>query len=185
MTVRVARCAACGAETAGATCEERFERLLELDHSRREPWGPLHGVAVACFFLQHPGHPLAPRGDDGPGRALLETFLAGSREALRALTEGARRRNSHRNRKRNRNRDARPGGLRDPGDPGYPGGLAAPSAPPGPERPAPTTFGVTIAEVSVDGGFPAAGHEERVRAWAAATLAALAGDDARRPPGQE
>lgn len=162
MTVSVTRCAGCGATTSGASCEERFERLLELDHSQREPWGPLHGVAVACFLLQHPGHPLAGPGRPGPRLVVLRAFLDGGREGLRALTATLRRGNSHRRR----------------------GAPSWPAEPELPERPAPTTFGVTIADVSADGGFPAAGHEERVRAWAAATLAALAGEDARRPPGQ-
>ncbi len=35
-------------------CQERFEALLALDHSRREPWGPRHGLAVAVHTLQHP-----------------------------------------------------------------------------------------------------------------------------------
>jgi hypothetical protein len=35
-------------------CDARFEQLLALDHSRQEPWGPLHGLAFACFALQHP-----------------------------------------------------------------------------------------------------------------------------------
>ncbi|MFI9461173.1 DUF5946 family protein [Streptomyces xiamenensis] len=161
--MRAARCAACGAETAGASCEERFERLLALDHSQREPWGPLHGVVVACFLLQHPGHPLAGPGSPGPRLALLRAFLDGGRDGLRALTGALRRGNSHRRR----------------GAPPWPGAEPEP-----PERPAPTAFGVTLADVAVDGGFPAAGHEERVRAWAADTLTALAGDAARRAPGQ-
>jgi hypothetical protein len=38
------------------------------------------------------------------------------------------------------------------------------------DRPAPVSFRVTIADVAMDGSFPAAGHGERMRAWAAATV---------------
>src|SRR5689334_14386105 len=49
------RCAECGAEFEnGDSCAERFDRLLALDHSRREPWGSRHGQAFAAFALQHP-----------------------------------------------------------------------------------------------------------------------------------
>ncbi len=41
---------------------ELFERLLALDHSRQEPWGPLHGVVVACHRLQQAAEPV--RSDD-------------------------------------------------------------------------------------------------------------------------
>ncbi|MCK1817017.1 DUF5946 family protein [Streptomyces sp. XM4011] len=44
------------------------------------------------------------------------------------------------------------------------------------EGAAPTGFGVTIADVAVDGSFPAAGYEDRVRAWAGSTLAAWSAD---------
>ena len=43
------------------TCGELFDRLLALDHSRRQPWGALHGEAVACYFLQHSRAKRAPR----------------------------------------------------------------------------------------------------------------------------
>lgn len=60
----------------GVTCGELFDRLLALDHSRRQPWGPLHGQAVACYFLQHPHAPRAPR-ESAPLWAFLESFAAG------------------------------------------------------------------------------------------------------------
>lgn len=49
-------CPDCGATyaTPGVDCQARFHALLALDHSRREPWGPLHGLAFAAFALQHP-----------------------------------------------------------------------------------------------------------------------------------
>ena len=50
------RCPECGARyaTDGDSCQTRFEQLLALDHSRREPWGSRHGQAFAAFVLQHP-----------------------------------------------------------------------------------------------------------------------------------
>ena len=50
------RCAECGAvyDAVGDSCAARFETLLALDHSRREPWGSRHGQAFAAFALQHP-----------------------------------------------------------------------------------------------------------------------------------
>jgi hypothetical protein len=49
-------CAQCGATFADATqnCEERFDTLLALDHSRVQPWGSRHGLAFSTFALQHP-----------------------------------------------------------------------------------------------------------------------------------
>lgn len=49
-------CAECGATyaTEGDSCATRFDVLLALDHSRRAPWGPLHGLAFAAYALQHP-----------------------------------------------------------------------------------------------------------------------------------
>lgn len=58
-------CPQCGAlyRDAADCCERRFQTLLALDHSRAEPWGPLHGVVFACYTLQHP---------EGQGREALE-----------------------------------------------------------------------------------------------------------------
>jgi hypothetical protein len=51
-----ARCSECGACYAAAadSCQARFDALLALDHSRREPWGSRHALAFAAFALQHP-----------------------------------------------------------------------------------------------------------------------------------
>jgi hypothetical protein len=51
-----AECADCGASygSEGDSCAARFDQLLALDHSRREPWGSRHGQAFAAFALQHP-----------------------------------------------------------------------------------------------------------------------------------
>ena len=50
------RCEECGARyrEAADSCQARFDQLLALDHSRREPWGSRHGLAFAAFALQHP-----------------------------------------------------------------------------------------------------------------------------------
>ena len=49
-------CPQCGAPTSGVpdACRRRFEALLALDHSRREPWGSRHGLVFAAYALQHP-----------------------------------------------------------------------------------------------------------------------------------
>ena len=51
-----APCPGCGAVYASedATCAQRFEALLALDHARVEPWGSRHGLAFSGFALQHP-----------------------------------------------------------------------------------------------------------------------------------
>ena len=53
---RNAACPECGAryESDDDSCAIRFDTLLALDHSRREPWGSRHGQAFATFALQHP-----------------------------------------------------------------------------------------------------------------------------------
>jgi hypothetical protein len=50
------QCPECGATYSAETdsCAARFDELLALDHSRREPWGSRHGQAFAAFALQHP-----------------------------------------------------------------------------------------------------------------------------------
>lgn len=61
--------------TEGVTCGELFDTLLALDHSRRQPWGGVHGEVVACYFLQHPGAPRAP-AETAPLYEILERFAA-------------------------------------------------------------------------------------------------------------
>jgi hypothetical protein len=50
------QCPECGATYSeeSDSCAARFDQLLALDHSRREPWGSRHGQAFAAFALQHP-----------------------------------------------------------------------------------------------------------------------------------
>jgi len=125
---------------------ELFERLLALDHSRQEPWGPLHGVVVACHRLQQATAPLPV---DDQLFVQLRVFLDGGLPAVSRYWAQARARNSH-----------RAGGAP----------FAAPTGPllDGP----PARFAVTIRDVAVDGTFPADGYPDRVRDWAVATLEA-------------
>jgi hypothetical protein len=135
-------CGECGAPG----CEELFQTLLALDHGRQEPWGPLHGVSVSCFLLQHPGR--LPGDGGARAREFLRAYLGGGLAEVDRLVERARRANSH------RVRGEAPEVVRE----------APQEVPRG-------GYGVTIAEVAVDGTFPAEGFPERVRAWAAATVA--------------
>ena len=125
--------------------EDLFHRLLALDHSRQPPWGPLHAVAVACHLLQQTPGPIPA---DDPRLEMLRAFLAGGEPALAALAGRRRARNNHR------------AGSASP--------IPAPQAPllARPE----SGFATSIADVALDGTFPAEGYEERVRRWAADTL---------------
>jgi hypothetical protein len=134
MLAAMTRCPECGAER----CGELFDLLLALDHSWQEPWGPLHGIAAACYFLQHPsGTP------DSPFYwALLRAYLSGGVAELDATTSRFRTQNRR-------------------------GGLSAVEAPSRGARP--DAFERTIADLAVDGTFPADGYAERIREWALAT----------------
>jgi hypothetical protein len=57
-------CPDCGAgyQRPDDSCRQRFDVLLALDHSRREPWGSRHAIAFAVYALQHPSqYPEATR----------------------------------------------------------------------------------------------------------------------------
>lgn len=149
MITGMSTCPECGA--AVASCDDLFQALLALDHSRQEPWGPLHGIAVACYLLQH-GSRLS-RNDRAVHWALLHAYLRGGRAAVAPMIERIRRLNSHRH------------GGRPPRADDYPGAPPFPGAEPAPRR-----YATTIADVAVDGTFPAAGYEDRLRAWSAATI---------------
>jgi hypothetical protein len=152
----VPRCAECGGAVSPGSCDGLFQELLALDHSRRVPWGPLHPVAVACFFMQHPSR--VPAEARSVYWALLHAYLRDGLAAVGPMAERVRELNSHRR------------GGRAPGAGDYPG------APPFPEAGPPGGFASTIADVAGGGGFPAGGHEERVRRWAADTVASWQGN---------
>ena len=133
-------------------CEALFDRLIALDHERQPPWGPLHAVVVACFFLQHPAHLDAPSGGRAVLRTILQRYLDGGVPAVDTFTTSARRLNSHR-----RSASA---------------GLTAAQEQSLADVPACTEYSTTIGDVAVDGSFPACGYEERVRAWVRSTVKA-------------
>lgn len=139
----MARCAECGGPVSPRSCDVLFQELLALDHSREAPWGPLHPVAVACFFLQHSSR--MPSAARSVHWALLHAYLRDGLAAVGPMAERVRKLNSHRR------------GGRAPRAGDYPG------APPFPDAEPPRDFATTIADVAAGGSFPAAGHEERVR----------------------
>lgn len=131
-------------------------RLLALDHSRQEQWGPLHGIAGACHFLQHPSS--TPDSGWPLYWALVRAYLSGGVAALDATTS----------RFRVRNRGGR---------------LPQAEAPSRGTRP--EAFERTIADLAVDSTFPADGYADRMREWASATALAWqvsVAPSADRPP---
>ncbi|MFI9586846.1 DUF5946 family protein [Streptomyces sp. NPDC052236] len=141
-------CAECGAPMDPRSCDELFHDLLALDHSRQAPWGPLHGVSVSCFLLQHPSR--RPADGGAMALALLRAYLEGGLGEVNQLVGQARRGNSHRV-KDGPSRVVRNAAL--------------------PHRGAPRSrFSITIEDVAVDGTFPSSQFTERVKAWAAATV---------------
>lgn len=90
----IRQCPECGAPVSLRSCDDLFQELLALDHSRQAPWGPLHGIVVACFFLQHPSRrPAAARPFYW---ALLHAYLRDGPAAAAPITERIRKLNSHR-----------------------------------------------------------------------------------------
>jgi hypothetical protein len=83
------KCESCGATYADAndSCSARFEQLLALDHSRREPWGSRHGLAFAAFALQHPAR--FDRATVHRSRELVERVIVGG-EPLDRVVRGLR-----------------------------------------------------------------------------------------------
>lgn len=152
----MATCADCGALLGTRTCADLFLDLLALDHSRQAPWGPLHAVVTAAFLLQHPSDPRASPTLQGFGLSLVHDYLRGGPVALAAATDRARAANSH------RVADGTP--TRRAGGRPAQGTGAQPVAGP--------VELLTIHDVAVDGTFPAAGHEERVRRWVRSIAAA-------------
>jgi hypothetical protein len=152
------RCTSCGAADRDP-CERLFELLLAKEYAHDLPFGPLHGVTVACFFLQHPEHPKAPR-ELATLAALLKDYIDHGSATLQHEAERE--------------------GPSPPRQRAVSAGVTmqAAIAPPSGRRP----YGFTIADVAVDGTFPAAEHERRVDTWALATLEAWAGSGDSRAP---
>ncbi|MEU9497659.1 DUF5946 family protein [Streptomyces sp. NPDC048196] len=142
------RCAECGASMEARSCDDLFHVLLALDHARQAPWGPLHGVSVSCFLLQHPSR--LPADNGAMAWTLLHAYLQGGLDGVNRLVGQARRGNSHR-------------GKNTPARVAHDAALPPRDAPP-------SRFAVTIEDVAVDGTFPAEEFAERVKAWAAATV---------------
>ena len=133
----------CGAIDSGL-CTERFQQLLALDHSRAAPWGPLHGVAVACYRLQHPST-LSP-GEPAVLLRMVDAYRLEGLSGVERIAQDRRRANSRRGR-----------GVQTPGD--EPVGT-------------PAAFTFTIDDLAVDGTFPAEGYSTRVQAWVESTAVA-------------
>ncbi len=81
-------CPECGAPALPLSRQELFERLLVLDYRQEPPWGPLHGVVVACFFLQHPTSPTAPASGGDVQWTIVHRYLTGGQPALDAFVPG-------------------------------------------------------------------------------------------------
>ncbi|MCP2286192.1 hypothetical protein APR04_005128 [Promicromonospora umidemergens] len=137
MTDETIACAECGAGGDLGACVDLFHGLLALDHQRLQPWGSFHGLNVACYFLQHPTQTSA--AVLGGQWQVVTTFLAQGLDAVHTLEADLVRANR---------RKAGP----------------LPSFDPPPARSAPAA--VTIADLSVDGTFPADGYEARILEWA-------------------
>ena len=85
------QCPECSAQFGDAeTCFQRFDALLALDHSRREPWGSRHGQAFAAFALQHPD--THERSLDAAWDSLYRIYCLGESpsEVFNALRKGPR-----------------------------------------------------------------------------------------------
>lgn len=143
-------CAECGMSADSQSCDELFDILLGLDHSREEPWGPLHGASVACYLFQHPSR--LPADGGVTAWAMMQGYLEGGLEAMNRIVGQARRGNSHR---------VNNGPVR-----------AVPGMEPPKRDTPPIHFDVTISDIAVDGTFPADGFADRVKTWAAATVGA-------------
>lgn len=143
MTVRCAECGGSG-DSAGH-CRVLFERLLALEFSHVEPWGPLHGLTVAVHALQHLDQ-LAATDPTGWWTS-LHVYVAHGFESAARMWAGA------------------PGGS---------GVAPFTDTPPMAPKPAAFTVTISdVAGPQQD--FPASGHVERVDRWARATHAELIG----------
>lgn len=145
------RCAECGADLTYGSCADHFGQLVALDMAQRLPWAAHHTLNVGTYHLQHPS--LLRPDQFGLMWTFSLVYLGGGLDEVHAMAAAARRRNH------------RSVGLAGPG---YVPGYAAEPVPDQPRPPA--RYAVTIADVAVDGSFPAEGYPERMRDWVAATV---------------
>ena len=146
MTVRCAECG--GVSDVTGRCRVLFERLLALEFSRAEPWGPLHGLTVAVHALQHPAQ--FPAVDTSGWWTALHVYVVHGFESAARMWSTA------------------------SGESGV--APFADTPPMSPESPTFTVTIGDVA--GPRGDFPAAGHAERVSGWARATYADLLGQSA-------
>lgn len=134
-------CEDCDATCRFGGCNDLFNLLLSSDHQRLSPWGPHHGLNVACYYLQHSSVATA-KAANGQW-ALIEAYRRGKLPAVNPLESQWVARNRQ--------------GRFDPND--------APRVPVRKRRPQ-----FTIEALSVDGTFPAEGYRERTDKWVASII---------------
>lgn len=130
-------CTDCGSDQRFGTCHDLFLVLLAHDYEGQQPYASWHALNVAGYLLQHPSG--AQQRVLAGQLEVVRRFAQEGLDGVRAVIDGAVRRNNHRIRSR-------------------PWGEA--SLPVARRRPE-----TTIETVSVDGTFPADGYSERMRAW--------------------
>lgn len=76
--IQLMQCPDCGAQydSSEESCALRFDQLLALDHSRRDPWGLRHGLAFSVYALQHPSS-FPPATLDRAWLVLYRVYVAG------------------------------------------------------------------------------------------------------------
>lgn len=138
-----AACTGCGGRGGSDQCRELFDQLLALEFTRVEPWGPLHGLTVATYALQHPDR--FPAADHDGWLTSLHVYTTHGQESAERMWAAA------------------------PGR-GLPViAVAQPSPAPSASAFSVTIF--DVAGPGQD--FPADGHHSRVDHWARATYAEL------------
>ena len=146
-------CPECGAQypDPSDSCAQRFDALLALDHSQREPWGSRHALAFSAFALQHPSR--FPGATRERAHAMLRRVY---REGVALSTVV-----------RDVRRSQAGGGTALATPPGASVVAERPRTPPHPANP---HFAVTIQYL---GAFDEAAYAVLLDAWCRATLNAL------------
>ena len=138
----MSNCEQCGAPGGRAECGRLFDALLVLEFRWEQPWGPLHGLTVATFSLQHPVDEMWSATSLAGAWASLDVFvhhgLGAADYRWRQVVAGRQ-------------------GM-------APTAETAALGPPAPPYP------MTIVDVAgPDGSFPTEGHLARVTEWATST----------------